>query len=471
MALQLDAKVQHRSDSNYDAALKAIKQRLGDRFSTAQAVRDQHGQGEDHHPVLAPDGVAFVESTEEVSEVVKICAAHKVPIVPFGTGTSLEGHVSALQGGISIDVSHMNEVLEVNSEDLDCRVQPGVTRKQLNEYLRDTGLFFPIDPGADASLGGMTATRASGTNAVRYGTMRENVLSLEVVLPDGRIIRTAKRARKSSAGYDLTRLFVGSEGTLGVITEVSLRLYGIPESITAAVCNYPDLESAVNTVIATIQSGIPVARIELIDEVQIEAINNYSKTNFPVEVTLFLEFHGTEAGAREQAEMVKAISDEFGGGDFQWTEKLEDRNKMWQARHDAAYAAMAMRPGAKMIATDVCVPISRLAECITETQRDVKESGLLAPIVGHVGDGNFHLVLSADENDPSEMERAEALNERLVMRALAMEGTCTGEHGIGMGKMDFLIAEHGGDAISVMRSIKTAIDPDNIMNPGKILRT
>ena len=471
MSLQLDAKVQHRPESNYDAALKAIKQRLGDRFSTAQAVREQHGRGEDHHAVLAPDGVAFVESTEEVSEVVKICAAHKVPIVPFGTGTSLEGHVGALQGGISIDVSHMNEVLEVNSEDLDCRVQPGVTRKQLNEYLRDTGLFFPIDPGADASLGGMTATRASGTNAVRYGTMRENVLSLEVVLPDGRIIRTAKRARKSSAGYDLTRLFVGSEGTLGVITEVSLRLYGIPESITAAVCNYPDLESAVNTVIATIQSGIPVARIELIDEVQIEAINNYSKTNFPVEVTLFLEFHGTEAGAREQAEMVKAISDEFGGGDFQWTEKLEDRNKMWQARHDAAYAAMAMRPGAKMIATDVCVPISRLAECITETQRDVKESGLIAPIVGHVGDGNFHLVLSADENDPSEMERANALNERLVMRALAMEGTCTGEHGIGMGKMDFLIAEHGGDAISVMRSIKTAIDPDNIMNPGKILRT
>jgi D-lactate dehydrogenase (cytochrome) len=451
--------------------LKAIKQRLGDRFSTAQAVRDQHGQGEDHHPVLAPDGVAFAESTEEVAEIVKICAAHKVPIIPFGTGTSLEGHVSALQGGISLDVSHMNEVLEVNAEDLDCRVQPGVTRKQLNEYLRDTGLFFPIDPGADASLGGMTATRASGTNAVRYGTMRENVLALEVVLPDGRVIRTAKRARKSSAGYDLTRLFVGSEGTLGVITEVSLRLYGIPESITAAVCNYPDLESAVNTVIATIQSGIPVARIELIDEVQIEAINNYSKTDFPVEPTLLLEFHGTEAGAREQAEMVKAISDEFGGSEFKWTEKLEDRNKMWQARHDAAYAAMAMRPGAKMIATDVCVPISRLAECITETQRDVKESGLVAPIVGHVGDGNFHLVLSADENDPSEMERAEALNERLVMRALAMDGTCTGEHGVGMGKMDFLIAEHGGDAISVMRSIKNAIDPDNIMNPGKILRT
>jgi D-lactate dehydrogenase (cytochrome) len=470
MSLQLDAKVQHRSDSNYDAALKAIKQRLGDRFSTAQAVREQHGRGEDHHAVLAPDGVAFVESTEEVSEVVKICAAHKVPIVPFGTGTSLEGHVGALQGGITIDVSRMNEVLEVNTEDLDCRVQPGVTRKQLNEYLRDTGLFFPIDPGADASLGGMTATRASGTNAVRYGTMRENVLALEVVLPDGRIIRTAKRARKSSAGYDLTRLFVGSEGTLGVITEVSLRLYGIPESITAAVCNYPDLESAVNTVIATIQSGIPVARIELIDEVQIEAINNYSKTDFPVAPTLFLEFHGTEAGAREQAEMVKAISDEFGGSDFKWTEKLEDRNKMWQARHDAAYAAMAMRPGAKMIATDVCVPISRLVECITETQRDVKESGLTAPIVGHVGDGNFHLVLSADENDPSEMERAEALNERLVMRALAMDGTCTGEHGVGMGKMDFLIAEHGGDAISVMRSIKNAIDPDNIMNPGKIIR-
>ncbi|MDH3236128.1 MAG: FAD-binding protein [Alphaproteobacteria bacterium] len=470
MSLQLDAKVQHRTESNYDGALKAVKQRLGDRFSTAQAVRDQHGQGEDHHPVLPPDGVAFAESTEEVSEIVKICATHKVPIVPFGTGTSLEGHVGALQGGICIDVTHMNNVLEVNSEDLDCRVQPGVTRKQLNEYLRDTGLFFPIDPGADASLGGMTATRASGTNAVRYGTMRENVLSLEVVLPDGRIIRTAKRARKSSAGYDLTRLFVGSEGTLGVITEVSLRLYGIPESITAAVCNYPDLESAVNTVIATIQSGIPIARIELIDEVQIEAINSYSKTNFPVEPTLFLEFHGTEASAREQAEMVKAISDDFGGGDFKWTEKLEDRNKMWQARHDAAYAAMAMRPGVSVMATDVCVPISRLVECITETQKDIKENGLVAPIVGHVGDGNFHLVLFADENDPEEMARANALNERLVMRALAMEGTCTGEHGIGMGKMDFLIAEHGGDAVSVMRALKQAIDPDNLMNPGKIVR-
>jgi len=470
MSLQLDAKVQHRPDANYDAALKAIKQRLGDRFSTAQAVRDQHGQGEDHHPVLAPDGVAFAESTEEVAEIVKICAAHKVPIIPFGTGTSLEGHVGALQGGISIDVTHMNEVLAVNAEDLDCRVQPGVTRKQLNEHLRDTGLFFPIDPGADASLGGMTATRASGTNAVRYGTMRENVLALEVVLPDGRVIRTAKRARKSAAGYDLTRLFVGSEGTLGVITEVSLRLYGIPESITAAVCNYPDLEAAVNTCIATIQSGIPVARIELIDEVQIAAINSYSKTDFPVAPTLFLEFHGTAASAREQAEMVKAISDDFGGGEFKWTAKLEDRNKMWQARHDAAYAAMAMRPGARIMATDVCVPISRLAECITQTQRDIKESGLVAPIVGHVGDGNFHLVLFADENDPAELDRANALNERLVMRALAMDGTCTGEHGIGMGKMDFLVAEHGGDAVSVMRALKHAIDPDNLMNPGKIVR-
>ena len=469
MSLQLDAKVQHRAESNIDGALKAVKQRLGDRFSTAQAVRDQHGKGEDHHPVLPPDGVAFVQSTEEVSEIVKICAEYKMPIVPFGTGTSLEGHVGALNGGITIDTSQMDQILAVNAEDLDCRVQPGVRRKQLNEYLRDTGLFFPIDPGADASLGGMTATRASGTNAVRYGTMRENVLSLEVVLPDGRVIRTAKRARKSSAGYDLTRLFVGSEGTLGVITEVALRLYGIPESITAAVCNYPDLESAVNTVIATIQMGIPVARIELADELQIDTINKYSKTDFPVAPTLFIEFHGTEASAREQAESVKAISDDFGGGTFQWTEKAEERSQMWEARHNAAYAAKALRPGASIWATDVCVPISRLAECIVETQKDIKEQNVFAPIVGHVGDGNFHLTLFADENDPAELKRAEGLNERLVMRALAMDGTCTGEHGVGMGKMDFLVAEHGGDAMSVMRALKNAIDPGNLMNPGKIV--
>ena len=469
MALRLDATVQHREESNIEDALKAVKQRLGDRFTTSASVREQHGKGEDYHPVLPPDGVAFAESTQEIAEIVKICAGYKVPIIPFGTGTSLEGHIAALNGGICIDTSLMNQVLEVNAEDLDCRVQPGVTRKQLNEYLRDTGLFFPIDPGADASLGGMTATRASGTNAVRYGTMRENVLSLEAILPDGRIIRTSNRARKSSAGYDLTRLFVGSEGTLGVITEITLKLYGIPEAISAAVCNYADLEGAVNTVIATIQSGIPVARIELLDEVMIDAINNFSKTEFPVEPTLFLEFHGTDASVKEQAQSFKEISDEFGGGEFRWTDKAEERTKLWQARHDAAYACKAMRPGTEIWSTDVCVPISRLAECIIETQKDLKESNMVSPLVGHVGDGNFHLVLFADKEKPEEMERAHAFNERLVMRALAMDGTCTGEHGVGMGKMDFLIAEHG-EAVSVMRSIKKAIDPDNIMNPGKIVR-
>ncbi|HCF74366.1 MAG TPA: FAD-binding oxidoreductase, partial [Gammaproteobacteria bacterium] len=344
-----------------------------------------------------------------------------------------------------------------------------ITRKQLNEYLRDSGLFFPIDPGADASIGGMTACRASGTNAVRYGTMRENVLALTVVLADGRIIRTSRRSRKSAAGYDLTRLFVGSEGTLGVITEITLRLYGIPEAITSAVCTFPDVESAVNTVIMTIQYGIPVARIELVDETQMEAINNYSKTDFEVAPTLFLEFHGTEAYAVEQAESLAEIAAEFGGGDFKWTANAEERNRLWQARHDVAYACKAMRPQAQIWATDVCVPISRLAECITETQADIKASRLLAPIAGHVGDGNFHLCLIVDHDDTDEQARAEALHERMVMRALAMGGTCTGEHGIGYGKIDFLVAEHG-EAVSVMRTLKLALDPGNIMNPGKILR-
>jgi D-lactate dehydrogenase (cytochrome) len=469
MAAPATVAVKHRAASEIDAAVALLKQKFGDKLSTAEAVRRQHGKGEDHFPVLPPDAVLFAESTEEVAEAVRICAAHKVPIIPFGTGTSLEGHVGAIEGGVTIDVSRMNNVLEVNVEDLDCRVQAGVTRKQLNEYLRDTGLFFPIDPGADASLGGMSATRASGTNAVRYGTMRENVLGLTVVLADGRIIKTGRRARKSAAGYDLTRLFVGSEGTLGIITEVALRLYGIPEAISSAVCNYPSLEAAVNTVIATIQTGIPIARIEIADEVQIDAINKYSKTEFPVEPTLFLEFHGTHASVQEQAEKVKEISSTFGGGDFRWTTKAEERTKLWQARHDAAYAAKAIRRDAQVWATDVCVPISRLAECIVETQADIKRLNLIAPIVGHVGDGNFHMVLIADPNDSDEMRRANELNERLVLRALAMEGTCTGEHGIGVGKMDFLIAEHG-DAVAVMRTLKKALDPENLMNPGKVLR-
>jgi D-lactate dehydrogenase (cytochrome) len=418
---------------------------------------------------MPPDAVAFAQSTEEVSAIVKVCARYRVPVIPYGTGTSLEGHVAALRGGICIDVSQMNQVLEVNTEDLDVRVQPGVTRKQLNEYLRDTGLFFPIDPGADASLGGMAATRASGTNAVRYGTMRENVLSMTVVLADGRVIRTAKRARKSSAGYDLTRLFVGSEGTLGVITELTLRLYGIPEAMSSATCWFKSIDGAVNTVIQTIQAGIPVARIEIADDVQMDAINRYSKLNMPVAPTLWLEFHGTEAGVKEQAEMVQALAAENGGADFAWTTNPEDRKRLWQARHDAAYANKALRPNGQVWATDVCVPISRLAECIAETKKDIDASFIPAPIVGHVGDGNFHLTLVLDPNDPKDAAEAERLNSRLVARALALDGTCTGEHGVGYGKVDFLVAEHG-EAVSVMRMIKRALDPDNIMNPGKIVR-
>ena len=449
--------------------VEELRALLGARLSTSAAVREQHGHDESYHPTHPPDAVAFATSTEEVAAIVKLCAARKRPVIAFGTGTSLEGQVAALHGGITIDMTRMNEVLEVNAEDLDCRVQAGVTRKQLNAYLRDTGLFFPVDPGADASLGGMTATRASGTNAVRYGTMRENVLGLTVVLADGRVIHTGGRARKSAAGYDLTRLFVGSEGTLGVITEIRLRLYGIPEAVSAAVCAFATLEGAVDTVILTIQSGIPVARIELLDEVQMDALNRYSKLNYAVLPTLFFEFHGTERGVREQAETVGEIAAELGGSDFRWETKAEDRNKLWQARHDAYYAVLALRPGAKGWATDVCVPISRLAECILEVKRDIEESGLLAPIVGHVGDGNFHVCFIIDPDDAEEMARSEALNERMVMRALAMGGTCTGEHGIGTGKMAFLLAEHG-EAVAVMRALKLALDPDNLMNPGKMLR-
>ncbi len=451
-----------------DTVIGELSVLMDDRVTTAQSVRDHHGKDESWHHPAPPDAVCFARSTEEVSEIVKICARHKTPIIPYGTGTSLEGHVMALHGGICIDLMAMNQVLEVHESDLDCRVQPGVTRKQLNEYLRDTGLFFPIDPGADASIGGMTATRASGTNAVRYGTMRENVLALNVVLPDGRIIKTASRARKSSAGYDLTRLYVGSEGTLGVITEITLRLYGIPEAISAAVVSFPDIESAVNTVILTIQSGVPIARIELLNAVQMDAINKHSGLDYPVQPTLFLEFHGTTAGAKEQAETVGEICREHGGGDFKWTAKTEDRNKLWQARHDAAYACLALRPGALAWATDVCVPISRLADCIMETEKDLAETDMIVPLVGHVGDGNFHLVFLIDRDDPDEIKEADRLNDRLVMRALAMGGTCTGEHGVGLGKMKFLQAELG-DAVSVMRTLKIALDPDNIMNPGKIV--
>ncbi|PPR76100.1 MAG: putative FAD-linked oxidoreductase [Alphaproteobacteria bacterium MarineAlpha3_Bin4] len=452
-----------------DEFLEELRAIVEQRLSTSEAVREQHGHGESYHPTCAPDAVIFAKTTDEVSAVVKACAARRVPIIPFGTGTSLEGHLAAVRGGVSIDLSQMDRIVAVNSDDMDATVEAGVTRKQLNEHLRDTGLFFPVDPGADASLGGMAATRASGTNAVRYGTMSENVLSLTAVLADGRIIRTSRRARKSAAGYDLTRLFVGSEGTLCVITEVTLRLYGIPEAISAAVCSFSELEAAVNTVIATIQCGVPVARIELLDDIQMDAVNKYSDFDYPVQPTLFFEFHGSTAGVAEQAEMVGDIAGDFGGSGFQWATRPEDRTRLWQARHDAYYAALALKPEARGMATDVCVPISRLAECITETKKDIDDSGLLAPIVGHVGDGNFHLVLLIDPDDEEEMARCTALNERMVMRALAMDGTCTGEHGVGYGKIDFLTAEHG-EGVSVMRAVKTALDPSDIMNPGKIVR-
>jgi D-lactate dehydrogenase (cytochrome) len=449
--------------------IDVLRQRFGERFSTAASVCEQHGKDESFHAPAPPDGVVFVQSTEEVTEVVKLCAQHKVPMIAFGTGTSLEGHVAALHGGICIDVSQMNKVLRVSVDDLDVTVQPGVTRKQLNEYLRDTGLFFPIDPGADASLGGMTATRASGTNAVRYGTMRENVLSLTAVLADGRVIRTAHRARKSAAGYDLTRLFVGSEGTLGVITEITLRLYGIPEQISAAVCPFPTIKDAVDTTVMIIQAGIPIARVELLDALQMDAVNKYSKLDYAVAPTLLFEFHGTKAGVEEQIEMVKEFAAEHGGSEFRFASSMEERNKLWQARHDGYYAVLALRPGGKGLATDVCVPISRLTECITETTEDLSKCSVPAAIVGHVGDGNFHIAFVIDPDSPAEMKEITALNDRLVHRALAMDGTCTGEHGVGYGKMDFLQAEHG-EALSVMRQIKKALDPDNIMNPGKIVR-
>jgi D-lactate dehydrogenase (cytochrome) len=443
---------------------------LGERFTTAEAVRLQHGKGEAHHPTVPPDAVAFARSTGEVSRIVAICAEHRIPVIPFGTGTSLEGHVAAVRGGVCIDLMGMDRVIEVNAADMDVLVEAGVTRKRLNEHLRDTGLFFPIDPGADASLGGMAATRASGTNAVRYGTMRELTLGLTVVLADGRVIHTGGRARKSAAGYDLTRLFVGCEGTLGIITEVRLRLFGIPEAISAAVCAFPSVEAAVDTVIATIQSGVPVARCELLDRAQMDACIRFSRLEgYEAAPTLFFEFHGTDASVREQVEQVQAIAQEHGGEAFRFALRPEDRSRLWQARHDAYYAAVALRPGCKGWSTDVCVPISRLAECIRDTAAELEVAGLLAPIVGHVGDGNFHVLFLIDPGAPEELAQAEAINQRLVDRALAMGGTCTGEHGIGIGKINSLVKEHG-QAVAVMKAIKRALDPDGILNPGKILR-
>ena len=451
-----------------DGLIGDLRALLGERVSTAASVREQHGTDESWHPPHPPDAVVFPETTDEVMAIVTLCAARKTPIIPFGAGTSLEGHIAALHGGVCIDLGRMNRILSVNQADMDVSVEPGVTRKQLDAHLRDTGLFFPVDPGADASIGGMTATRASGTSAVRYGTMRENVLSVSAVLADGRLIRTGRRARKSAAGYDLTRLFVGSEGTLGVIVEITLRLHGVPEAISAAVCAFPSVDDAVNACIVTIQSGIPVARIELADEVQVDALNRYAGTALPLAPMLFFEFHGSDAGVREQAAAVEAIAADYGGDAFRWTTQAEERSHLWQARHDAHYANVALRPGARGWPTDVCVPISRLAECIAETRADIARSNLLAPIVGHVGDGNFHVEFILDPDDPDEVAEATRLNERLVARALAMDGTCTGEHGVGFGKLAFLEAEHG-EALELMRAIKRSLDPDNLMNPGKLV--
>jgi D-lactate dehydrogenase (cytochrome) len=464
------ASAPHRRDPKaVPAALGALAARFGNKLVTADAVRAQHGHTTTWLPNQPPDAVVYADSVADVQAIVGICAVHRVPVIPFGTGTSLEGHLNAPLGGVSIDVSRMNRVVAVHAEDLACAVEPGVTRKRLNEHLRDQGLFFPIDPGADASLGGMAATRASGTNAVRYGTMKDNVLALKVVLANGELISTARRAKKSSAGYDLTRLFVGSEGTLGVITEITLKLAGIPEAMSAGVCPFPSVDAACKATIATIQAGIPVARIELLDALQVKASNAYSKLSLKETPTLFLEFHGSEAGVAEQAQRFGEIAEEFGGGPFAWATKAEDRTKLWQARHDSYWAMVALRPGARGFATDVCVPISRLAECVAETQTDIAEMGLVAPIVGHVGDGNFHVGVLVMMDDRDEIARAERFLDRLVERALAMDGTCTGEHGIGQGKMKYMEAEHGAAAIEVMRAVKRALDPEDLMNPGKIV--
>ena len=457
-----------RNDAGIAAALGILKQRFGERLQTGHSVREQHSHTTTYIPSQLPDGVVFAQSTQEVQEIVRICAEHRAPVIPFGTGTSLEGHVNAPGGGISIDLMQMNKVLAVHPEDLDCTVEPGVTREDLNTYLRDTGLFFPIDPGANASLGGMASTRASGTNAVRYGTMRENVLSLTAVMADGSAVTTAKRARKSSAGYDLTRLLVGSEGTLGIITSLTLKLYGIPSAISGGVCPFQSVDAACNAVIATIQMGIPVARIELINALGMRSLNSYSGLGYPESPCLFIEFHGSETGVREQAESFGEIATEFGGGPFHWTNVAEERAKLWKARHDSYWAGLALRPGCKALATDVCVPISRLADCINETEEDIVRSGLIAPIVGHVGDGNFHVMVLMEPDNASEIEATEAFVARLNMRAIAMDGTCTGEHGVGQGKIAFLPHELGA-GVGIMRSIKQALDPLGIMNPGKVL--
>jgi D-lactate dehydrogenase (cytochrome) len=450
------------------ALLASLKEAFGERMSTSDAVRAHHGRDESMYDPQWPDAVVYAHTTDEVSQIVQLCAQHEVPIIPYGSGSSLEGHLLAVQGGLSIDLSEMKQVLSLDAEDLTVTVQAGLSRKALNEAIRDTGLFFPIDPGADASIGGMSATRASGTNAVRYGTMRENVLGLTAVLSDGRVIKTGTRARKSSAGYDLTRLFVGSEGTLGVITEITLRLYPLPEAVSAAVCSFPTMAAAVRTVIETIQLGVPVARAEFLDALAIRAINRHSNLTLPETQTLFFEFHGTDTSVREQASTVEELAAQNGGGGFEWATRPEDRSRLWSARHNAFFAMLQLKPGCRALTTDVCVPISRLAECVVETEQDLRQSTLPCPIVGHVGDGNFHVAMLIDPAQQAEIDEAERLNHRMVRRALSMGGTCTGEHGVGLHKMGFLIEEHGADAIDTMRSIKHALDPRNLMNPGKI---
>ncbi len=453
-------------DQSVVSELKAL---LGDRVSTSHAVREHHGKDESYFPYALPDVVVFIKTTEEVRDVVNICRTHRVPMIPYGVGTSLEGHILAVKGGVCIDLSQMNQVLAVHEEDLDAVVQAGVTRKQLNEHIKHTGLFFPIDPGADATLGGMTATRASGTNAVRYGTMRENVMSLKVVLPDGRIIQTSRRAKKSAAGYDLTRLFVGSEGTLGIITEVTVKLHPVQAAMSAAVCSFAAIDGAAKTVIQTLQAGIPIARSELLCALTMKALNAHNKTSHREQPTLLLEFHGTEAGVVEQAEMVQEIAKDNGGMDFQWATRPEERSKLWEARHNAYFACLQLKAGSRAVSTDVCVPISRLAECVTETAKDLAKSSLPVPLFGHVGDGNFHLVILIDPASKAELEESKTINARLVERALKMEGTCTGEHGIGMGKMDSMRMELGDDMMDLMRDIKKVFDPEGLMNPGKVV--
>ena len=455
------------SKESIKLCVNKMKDEFGQQFSNSKSILEQHTHTMTIHESELPDGVVFAETKEDVQKVVKICSEYKCPIIPFGVGSSFEGHINAPYGGISIDMNNMNKIINVYQEDLLVVVQPGVTREQLNTHLRDTGLFFPIDPGANASIGGMTATRASGTNAVRYGTMKDNVIALEVVTPDGQIIKTANKARKSSAGYDLTRLMVGSEGTLGITTEITLKLYGIPEVIAGGRVSFPSVKDATDAVIMTVQAGIPVARIEFLDTAQVIAVNNYSKTNLPEAPLLLLEFHGSETSVKEQSELFGEIASDFGGNDFEWTSNNEDRNKLWKARHDAYWSCKAVRPEAEIYSTDVCVPISKLSDCITETIEDMEKNELIGPIVSHAGDGNFHVALLIDKKSDLELKKLDSFLIRISERAIRMNGTCTGEHGVGQGKRKYMLKELGG-AVDIMKKVKNAFDPNKIMNPGKL---